>query len=892
KKFSIENDLKVGELNPCVRVAHINKKGSAVAIIVFGVVIAAFTVLQVSQNFDSVFTPLRTDEQTLVSEAVSLTNALIKQALNEAQIQGFHGQQPLWYCNYPYPPTKNEVLINMSKYIYERVNIGLQRYPRADLQIDKIEIADFSNTDEPVKISGGNLSISVSQGGLSFTTKVPIEFEYPWKTWEMYTRMYEWVEDDAGQLMEEVRKKLEKPCQMLKYDCTCPSLDNFHASQHEINSLKITSQDMREVLNEVLDNLTSKFDPNEIECSYSIREGSRINEMLNFTYKTASLDEPFPSAPNPYRIDRGDENYFMNLKSIMERANCPTYRDQIDSDEQQAIVETDLRFKTEDRVSFSASATCTGSLTDMSGEIEQLSLNRFITYDVRFTCQDKNSYITGSTGIENVKASVELAVHVADLCENPDYSNHVGQLKIFACEDGEAEVPMACTKECPPCQQCEFTSEIINYYDIDDPEDLIARGFTIEYNSAGKMYAVPPEHYMICIDQPDANTCRPYFFDIELGEFRYEDDDGHNYTCGTCEFDEELGHKTCEPVEKYRQNCEFYMEDTGESCLLCDGENVAGAEACQPGGEGVALERGMLCRATQEEIDAGIGRGFCSLCNYDGECDNIGNFTEAIEKINQRRIDEGQSLVTEGIITSNLCPICQVCGNNGSIVECIPDLSGDINEKIIENMTCKVCRDGYPDYAIAGTNHPNCGRCEVCIGDETNICGYVPDYTEERGGCPSCQTCGTLDGETAQCIPDSEQEGLQCNPFSGGGHQICNTCQDGVCKGNEANVGVQCNSNFECRTQCSIRPDGLGRCEDGSHTEGNVCYNPNLIPDNLPCYDKMRCSSVGRCNLVAPDEDAICCGDEVGLSGDICCTLLNGTQFFTGGIPCADYTAG
>jgi regulation of enolase protein 1 (concanavalin A-like superfamily) len=743
----------------------------------------------------------KTIANALVSQAQTASKASMEYAIVEFMQSGFATNSSLWYCNYPYVPNLSEVSDSIHTIAQENLKTSLSSISQDNsfsyqLPTITFELAPTQEQLTPflLKAKLDDLLISVNTSDFSQTKSISPSYSYDWSTWRMYQGLLNWMNINAGDLSGHFFDMFnEIPCQAASAKCTCPGANERIIDNDTITAMKISVQNVSDVIFKSVSLLNQSF-----------KNDSQIS--CSFSIKKFASSQTEHSNYSKGSIANITDGLDTPAKSVLLDRE-PDFYNYTMADmlyEQYTVSQTACPVYRSNNYSFKTGITqtpgknqtsgvCTDDTADARIVTEQFSVDRSVAVLFEVTCQDPTILVQSKNEIQPLQAVIQLRFAVQDQCPLPEATNEQG----FVCNFGASKKPM-CDLECPVCKECRFGEPFVNALGL------------LDYN-------------MSCVPQELAATCG--IKRVVNGQVVFTPSNLPEHACAVC--DTVAG--TC-TIPQTIGSVDVKCTANGD-CQVCDGVNT-GLSACKTGGVSVlgsnyARQMNMECAGT------------CGVCNDEGSCQTPAPKLDGT------------------FISSNLCPVCQKCGEISGVATCVANLSANGVE--IKNQTCMMCFDGEPAAMSVGTRHSTCKTCEVCTAN--TVCGYVEELTQKQTGCSECQTCGEVSTNVAGCIANNSKNGLHC------GGSICTACSNGACVTDADSVGIQCASDKGCVSTCSAQ----GTCTDGSSTKGQSC-SARLYP----CLGEGECNQYGSCLPAQLPSGKKCCGTQQNNSvlcnsGDSCC---------------------
>ena len=370
--------------------------------------------------------------------------------------------------------------------------------------------------------------------------------------------------------------------------------------------------------------------------------------------------------------------------------------------------------------------------------------------------------------------------------------------------------------------------------------------------------------------------------------------DGDQCIFGTCSGRAKCANKNC-PAPSQCEQSVLCNDVTG----ACDVTTKSNDVACDDHNPFTFLDtcRDGVCLGRTECPKAG---NFSEYCQPSSQCHTIVcpvhdhlNCTEAVTP-DVPCNDQNATTLNDVCLPSGACegtPICDVllCG--------LDSFSGEDDVGCINTTQCnpytQACEktfkaDGSPCDKTVNTNLiPHYGQCRggICVANATLLCEAKRCDTVVVPS--SCHAPATCDPATGECVFSIKTNGAQCDDSSD--LTTNDVCDNGICVGTDACLGVTCQSISPCHTspaclrgECSsqLKPN-FSPCEnkgDGFYCHDGVCLERPYACQNKPaCVASDQCHAPGVCtnetgictDPVLPD-NTVCDDGLAETSGDVC----------------------
>lgn len=754
-----------------------NKKASAAALVLLSLLAVVAGALFTLHSYDK-FEVDRSRQNEISTEASITLSRAISLGINDFALNGFSKYNKYWYCNYPLPPYIDEADESVDWFVEERIRNYIQALREQGKFVNMPEIKNDVDTLDMYQLDFDSITYDVSNYIVGvetdeFTEKQDISNRYtnPFTVWLMYKNFYEWMEDNAGHLTENIYTEVfeNKACQAISTDCDCPGNANGRfIKDAAIDEMKLEIEDVYPALDKSLEELNYKFAGTGITCDYRIEKYHIENEeKLDYTYsansyldqgKTDVLDWNQGVYNYDYKIWYDD--FTLPNPGQDELGGCPTTDPQIDATyrEQRINVDVDVDETASEEYE---DGTCTSNAVFELFHVEEFALNKKLGLLVTFYCSDPSVSIESPDGLKPFTGEVGLRVSVRMDCPVPSltYVNGNEDDSFFCGGGGGGGGPgpigvINCPIECPECQLC----------------------------------AMEGEDY-VCIPEPGMTPCG-------------EDVCMVCDNAGQCTLPAPLG----------------MQDDCPGDCNVCDGVNT-GVSACILGEGGLAEDYACsvpcyVCSAdaTCDKIPEDFSEIDSSLCGDCQACGLVNGLPACMPDVEENGDECGESA-------------CNICQNGACVV------AGD-GFKDSECGLCEVCVSGGCGYSAQFSGSlDECGTCQAC-GEVNGDAACVADISEQGQvcgghGCSTCQgteckpdpsTAGNLCARDDVCQTTCDSQGY-CRDGSATQGNSCDAnlaCMSGVCQ-SEGNCGIpasfygkQCCGDILCNAGDPCCPNGAG----------------------------------------------------------------------------------
>lgn len=715
-----------------------NKRANIVAAILMVVVILAAGLLYAQQN---VFEKQNPDEQSRVTTEAELTmQQAISFSISDLMLNGFSNITDVWYCNYPIPPELNtEVKPSLDSFASGRVESLMQnlRDKNSDYSISSpsvtFEVANNIGTLDLDKIEA---AIAGFEAGISTENLVQSEnlsksLVNDYRTWLMYKNLYQWMDNNAGQLTQNIWAIAlqDTQCQAIVSGCLCADAT---FSPSIIDSLKLRPEQVTPAIDVSISSLNAMFSGTPISCSYNI-EKLRIENTEKIDWAASTFG---PSDGQTIPIDYS-ENYNYSLKdwvdsytladSTKPNGGCPAL-------ESLPIIgaanRPDLSVVNDITQAYTEQLqeeTCTEMLDELGENVEtesmfmkigMLAIDKKLGILMSVKCSDQSVSVETSKGFEPLSVQVKMRVSVVQDCPLPN--NTADRIppdgEPLFCPGGESSAPAVhCPVACPECFGCAFSGG-----DPDDPANYACTVPTTGARCSTECSLCNAQGQCVADSATNGDSC---------GE-------GECNACvgGACQFN---------PPIAAERAC------SAQACAVCSGDpSSTSYDGCNDPPPGIQSCNDPLI----PEVDR-----TCLKCSnaQAGTCDTN------LAKVGQR------------------CTFCSACSAAGTCSA--PMVSAGQEVQACQSVTglkcvsCSLTQGGV--CALNTALNSQCGACQTCAADGSCTAD------DERGGCSFCMTCSN-----GKCVPDSAKTETSCKTSNDGCDWQCSAA--GKCA--VVNVGTAC----------------------------------------------------------------------------------------------------
>ncbi|MBW2973647.1 hypothetical protein KY346_04595 [Candidatus Woesearchaeota archaeon] len=900
-----------------------NTKASAAALVLLSLLAVVAGALFTLHSYDK-FEVDRSRQNEISTEAAITLSRAISLGINDFALNGFSKYNKYWYCNYPIPPYTDEANESVDWFVNERIKNYIQALREQGKFINMPEIKNDVNSLDMNLLNPDSITYDVSKYivGIEtdeFTEKQDISNRYtnPFKVWLMFTNFYDWMQDNAGHLTENIYTEVFEnvACQAISTDCDCPGNENGRFIKNAtIEEMSLKIEDVYPALDKSLAELNQKFEGTGITCEYRLEKYHIENEeKISFSYtansyldqgKTDTLDWDQTLYDYEYKIWYDD--FTLPNPGQDELGGCPTTDSQVDATYREQRINLDVDVDETISGEFEGRECTSNTLFELF-HVEEFALNKKLGLLLTFACSDPSVSIESPEGLKPFTGEIGLRVSVRMDCPTPSMILVNGnEQDSFICGGGGGSSCFtAGTKILTPGREMNIedveVGQAVIAYDLENDEQVVTRVTELEapiregyYIINNGLIEVTDEHPFrakkadntigwAAIDKEHAkqdSEITELIYDLEIGDYLFTED---NEWIEITSMDYVKG-----PVQTYNLKQIDYYNNFYANGLLVHNKHMGiegdifcpiecpECQMCVMEGEGWACVNVPMGTACGEDV--------CMICDNAGACTLPAPLGMPDDCPEDCMVCDGVNTGVEacilgegGLAEDYACSVpCYVCSAE-AVCDKIPEDFTQIDSSLCADCTtCGLDANGLPAcLPDVEEDGDQCGEgacmicenggcvqaddgfkdtdCAICEVCTAGACGYSAQFSGSLDECGTCQTCGEENGEAA-CIADQLQQGQVC------GGSGCSTCQGTECLPDSATAGNLCATDGPCQTRCNSQ----GYCQDGSATQGNSC------DAGLDCMSGV-CQEDGNCGVPASFFGKQCCGDLLCNAGDPCC---------------------
>lgn len=396
-----------------------SQKGDTVSVVLVAALIL-LTVVLLANNFYQTDTGKQEESKKVKNETFLATQKAITLAINNFAEAGYSNSSPVWYCNYPFPPELSETKSSLKTFIDEQTRLYLDALKKArgytvrgnaTATLDVDNISTFrSLPDSWVKVNISDLYVGVTSGKTTKELDAANSYEFSYRLWLLYKRLYEWVKEGAGGISYSVCSVLDKPCQARR--CTCAQSTSDLIDSETIQSLAVSEEEIKAALDTSLNSLNARFSDSDISCSYEIDkiDIQNVPHKLRVNSQGCSCAE----AETGFFEDTATERPTC-LRSYINFAlastGCPASRG--------GLADIDSLSATEDEPFGYAPPTTYPGTATKNGTHELLGIGRKTAVHYTVTCEDSRYSIGTEEALKPFTTKIKLRFSLKSGCPLP-----------------------------------------------------------------------------------------------------------------------------------------------------------------------------------------------------------------------------------------------------------------------------------------------------------------------------------------------------------------------------------------------------------------------------------------------------------------------------------------
>jgi hypothetical protein len=491
---------------------YFDKKANILAAVIVGTVLlagGAILLQQMGSDESKV-----DDQQRITAEADSTMRQAIALGINDWLKNGLSNQNKIWYSTGALPPNFDESKDSLNAIVNKKVVEYMDRLRQEnnDYFIDQKVSVNF-NVETPLSDDHESMNAIVTEFkvGLESDESSQIEdisttYSYPYKAWLMYENLNSWMMTNADGMTQHLEMDAikKKSCQLVKGTCTC---DDDEFSPAIVDSIKLTENDVTDVIDARIETLNNLFTGTGITCDYTV-------DMMNIqnTEKIRwAQGDVGPNGTNKVilREDNSDQGYIYELQNwVDEQRTRPkgdgcdglpqasgdntvpedcTVRDYLIDDDGNYVEDAFTGSYTEPSTANNeiCSSLPGGSANDggsqaQSMKVGMLAMDKKLAILMTISCEDKSENIETPQGLEPLSAEIRLRFAIAVDCPIPTRGPDM-----YADEELYGEPPVSC-----PGGSCFPAGTQITMADGSKKaiEDVRVGEWVLSYNTFSKDY--------------------------------------------------------------------------------------------------------------------------------------------------------------------------------------------------------------------------------------------------------------------------------------------------------------------------------------------------------------------------------------------------------------------
>lgn len=742
-----------------------NNKGSSVALVlvlILGLVFASI----LTTHFSSTIDVDKSKKGEITSQVDVAMDRAITLGINDFLTNGFSDLNKVWYCNYPYPPYLNESNQSIHSMVDRRIDLYLETLrnegydittPKITFDINSLNESNLKNYS--VKVNVEDFYIGINDTDVKYKQKLDKSYEYDWPVWFLYKNMLDWMENNSGDITDEIYELSikDKPCQIISSSCDCYNDSIAPVALKDNISLK--EKDLYPAINASLQKLNKRFEGTNIVCNYTIDRIHIENiPKIEYSYSlTSYLNDSsdvieWDESNYDYNYTHYLDDYSLPNPGMDSLGGCPTFNDTVDATIREKRVDFETGLKETVKMDFESETCANSDLLIQKNEL--LAIDKKVGLLLTFSCSDPSVSIEQESGIGPLSAEIKTRVSVALECPIPA-NEDITQEPAHICGGGggggavvTGTIMCDFPNECSECEQCI----------IDESTDT---GYA-------------------CLPEPEGVPC-----DL----------------CTVCD-----GEGACTMPTPGG-----FPDDCGGDCMVCDGVNT-GKDACAPAkGDLYLPDNNLACDGT------------CLLCDENAQCNRIPDDFGLVDSsfcpsCQTCGISDGGSATCvanpedDGEFVEN--SECEMC-LEGNIV---PAQDGTIDPD--DCSKCEVCVSGSCSYDPVMSSQDyvtkQCPKCKTCGLDDSGNAGCVADTTQDGIVCghSGCSVC-----VSGSCTGSPDTLGQVCRSDYGC-ETRCDA--NGKCTDGSATEGNVCSKSFATCVDSGKCSD-KGKCIGGLPTGKQCC---------------------------------------------------------------------
>ncbi len=426
----------------------LGKNANILAAVIVGTVLLAGGALLLSQ--------LGSDEskvdaqQRITAEADTTMRQAISMGVDQWLRNGFSDQNVVWYASGPVPPDFDEALASLNTIVNDNVDDYMSRlqsehedyYIAPEVKVNFMVSEPVSGSDlTELNAKASEFKVGLKSEESSQIEDISTNYNYPYKAWMMYENMYQWMQDNADQITQNLYSDalLAQPCQLVSGGCDCADPD-VEFTEEEKNSIRLKESQVTPVLDEAVQALSDMFSGQGITCSYTV-------DMMNIENTEKEQWAQGDVGPNGTLkvIPRSDYSYTLERWVDEQRTrpkgdscdglpqaqggsgvgdDCTVRPLLLDSSSQPVDDGTVQAYEEPDPDN---NEECYGYVHRMGGEanlagtmlVGMLAMDKKLAVLMTVKCQDPKTSIETASGLEPMTAEIKLRLAIALDCPLP-----------------------------------------------------------------------------------------------------------------------------------------------------------------------------------------------------------------------------------------------------------------------------------------------------------------------------------------------------------------------------------------------------------------------------------------------------------------------------------------
>jgi hypothetical protein len=355
----------------------------------------------------------------------------------------------LWYCNYPFPASLDQINASLSSIIKKQVDLYLTKLEEEFPNVEVISGPNISLiTGELDNLDNNSLVVNVDNFVVEITENNSIrrmnlskKEGFYFRTWQFYKVFYEWLGSDADGIIQGIYTSLfdnpQKQCQA--YECTCVSEPGeILINGTDLEKMMLNFEEVEKSLNASISELNKMFAGSGIFCRINLSNNSRIENYVNRTQEHTDMCEHpytkyvYPPEDNSTEFNAVNEND--PRSQPLKECNIGGALINLGNDNKIKIQSSSHPPDNYFNFSYSEKRDLPRNVTvtyDNSPMVERIGVSTHLNLLFSVECTDSEVSIDTAKGFEPYRTKIELGVNLVRTCQPPKksyYTNDICQI--------------------------------------------------------------------------------------------------------------------------------------------------------------------------------------------------------------------------------------------------------------------------------------------------------------------------------------------------------------------------------------------------------------------------------------------------------------------------------